>query len=670
MAIRRLSRLVQAGTEQSVNWTTSATETFDRNDPAEDPVTWGTAAEIAYLDRPFTATGNLVDHLGMLCTFGGADTRPDRAFWGAQVKIQPTFTGDAAPFLELWTLLGATWTMQRRVSIPALARSGDVVVVDLLLREALLAADDALPDAVWIALDTATDVTLNWLVCHLYGDCTLDPTFGCLPDVDPENCDTPECAVDPDDWICTPLPLPPEVPPLDPFEFPPVTVDVLMPATYQVAEDGSYTHVCPGPTGIRMYFGDLPGGGTVVVTLVDSAGLVFAEGTTQTVSLPETVIDWTVDQGYGQSDPDIGAGSALGYLPPIEVTRYVRFSFTRTAADPFTLLDILAYFWTYDLTYEEVCFVDDAPPQSGLPPAEDPRDDAGQTDYQLVTETWFAFADTAANVAAARAAASTREAEYLTYAGGVLNYGLRPEDGALLRAAFDDIQQVLDDDYDPDVCQVHDHTRMVFTPTGLADGHVIAARLFVVPTAALMQATALRPGGGVIPGYQLNPFRNGVTGLPYNPTADIDTILCPPCLSAPCDNPEDEQTGDLAQRFRWQLITDGAPQITKYAGAAIQPSAYHLERGVTENPAYDVLQIMPYPVPDNPFAMTWDPPCSSANFGRCHQWFKAGWAYLVTFRVYEPVATPIGTPVTIAFSGMGSGGLQLDDPQQVDGRWP
>jgi hypothetical protein len=670
MAERRLSRILQAGSGLGVNWIIQATETYDSDDPAADPVNWGTEAELAFLDRQFTATGSQVEHLGMLLTFVGPDAKPTRSFAGAQVKIQPTYDDGTDPYLECWTLLGATWTLRRRIAIAAIARSGDTVVQELIFDPALFASDEAVPDAIWITLNTAVDVSLDWLVCHLYGDCTLDPETPCPPGTEPGDCGTIDCAAEPEAFECIPIPLPPDLPPLDPFEFPPILVDVLMPTTYANTE-GVWSHPCPGPTGIRMYFGDLPTGGSVTVTIVDAAGLEFFEGTSQTISAAG-VMNWSISAGFGGNDAAIGSGAAAGYLPPREVTHHVRFAFTRSQASPFTLLDILLYFWTYDLTYEEACFVDDEPPITGLPPAEDPPDDAGQALYQLVTEQWFTFADTAANTAEAIAAASAREAEYFRVSGGALNYGLRPEDGALLRDALENTAQYLNDAYDPLVGTTQDYTAFRISFTGLADGHVLAFRCFAVPIAAMLNFDAVR-SGVLIPAYTLNPFRNGALLLPYNPAADIADVFCFPCVSSPCADANDEQSADLAQRLRWFRDYNVTPQLTKYAGAAIQPTAYHIARGVTEDVGFDSLRVHPYPVPDNPFAQTWttfNGPSPSAALGRCHQWLKIGWAYLLTVRVYEPVATPIGNVVDVVYGGTSDVRFQVSSLTQLDGRWP
>lgn len=664
MAQRELARLVQAGAVQSVNWITQATETFDRDNPAENPENWGTEAEIAFLDRRFTAEGNEVTHLGLLATFLN---KPDRSFYGAQVKIRPTYTGLANPFLEMWTLVGATWTLRRRVNIRAIARSGDTVIQELILDTGLRGADR--PDAIWITLDTAVDVSLTWLVCHLYGDCVADPvTADCPPGTDPEDCGTPECSADPTDWVCAPIPIPPDLPPIDPFPFPPILINVLMPTTYTQDEDGQFMHDCPGPTGIRMYFGAIPGGGSVQVVLVDAAGLVFAEGVTQTISAPGTM-EWTISAGYKPGDPNVGSGSAFGYLPPREVTDHVTFSFTRIAASPFTLLDILTYFWTYDLVYDELCYTD-GPPVDGLPPAQDPPDDAGQTDYQAVYERWIVYADTQDAADEARAAATIRQSRYLEVAGGVLDYGLRPEDGARLRDALALTAPYLNEVvYDPGTCNSANYTNIPLDFQELVDGHVLTLRAFLVPVGALFNRRVTYKGN-LIPQTTLNPFATASKVLPYNPTPNVQNIVC-----SPGTDPNDTQSGDLNQRLRTETAGVGASQqVIKYAGTAIQAGAYHLERVADVIGASDMLRIRPQPVPANPFAITWTPPCTSPLLGRCYQWWRGGYAMLLTIRIYEPVATPLGGTPHVDPENVNptpsSGRLQLSSPDNLDATWP
>jgi hypothetical protein len=133
--------------------------------------------------------------------------------------------------------------------------------------------------------------------------------------------------------------------------------------------------------------------------------------------------------------------------------------------------------------------------------------------------------------------------------------------------------------------------------------------------------------------------------------------------------------GDFNQRLRVERTSDGVtPQQTKYAGAAIQPGAWHLQRDADAAGSDDIIRIHPQPVPTNPFAATWTPPCVSAVNGRCYQWFASGYAYLVTVRVYEPVATPIGNTVTIsppsANPTPSTGRLLLSSFNDLDATWP
>ncbi|HEX2551012.1 MAG TPA: hypothetical protein VHK64_05405, partial [Nocardioidaceae bacterium] len=221
----------------------------------------------------------------------------------------------------------------------------------------------------------------------------------------------------------------------------------------------------------------------------------------------------------------------------------------------------------------------------------------------------------------------------------------------------------------PNTCSGLNKTSLPFDFQLLAEGHVIAFRTFVVPVASLLNSVAA-VRGALVPADVLNPFRNGAKVLPLNPTPNVDTVTCPPG-----GFPGDTQMGDFNQRLRVERTSDGVtPQQTKYAGAAIQPGAWHLQRDADAAGATDVLSIHPQPVPTNPFAATWDPPCVPAVVGRCYQWFAPGYAYLVTIRVYEPVATPIGNTVTIdppsANPTPSDGRLLLESFDSLDATWP
>lgn len=339
----------------SDNWTTQETTTYNALLPADSPAPWG--GTVADLDRAFTAVGSTHTALGALVTFV---QKPDQIA-GALVKVQATFDPGSACALEVWTLDGATWTKRRRVPIAGLARSGETVILDLT--SPVLEAD--LVDAMWITLapDIGTE-TLTWTLLHVYGTCDDDLTFlDCPPATLPEDCDGPECGVDIATWLCldppqepTPGGVPPEPnppPTSPPFVLPPILVPVLNPTTF-VKSGTKYFHDCPRPTLIVMLFGELPSGGSVTVTVANAHGVLFVEGTSQTIAAPGTMT-WTVLSGFVAANA--GADPSL---PPAAVDATTDFFFTRTLdgsafAVAGNLLGILTYFWTYNIGYSEVC---------------------------------------------------------------------------------------------------------------------------------------------------------------------------------------------------------------------------------------------------------------------------------------------------------------------------
>lgn len=329
------------------NWTTQQTTTYDANDPADSPAAWG--GTVANLDRDLTATGSTHAALGALLTFVN---KPNFVAGGGIVKVQVSYPAGSTCALEVWSLAGATWTKIRRIGIAGIVRSGESIILDL--SAPILAAANA--DALWITLapDVGTE-TLTWTILHLYGICNDDPvTPDCPPGTAPEECDGPECGVDVETWVCLDPPEEPDpAPPTDPFTLPPILVKVPNPTTY-VQSGASWFHNCPRPTELRMFFGDLPSGGSVTVTVANAGGLTFVEGTAQTISAPGTMT-WTVLSGFRAANS--GADPAF---PPAAVTPTCDFFFTRKLAGSAfavagNLLDILMYFWTYDHAYIEVC---------------------------------------------------------------------------------------------------------------------------------------------------------------------------------------------------------------------------------------------------------------------------------------------------------------------------
>lgn len=339
------------------NWTTEETDTYIPATPADGPLPWG--GTVADLDRVLTATGSGYTVLGALLTFL---YKPETnnlgqlgSFGGLIVKVQPTFPAGSTAALEVWSYRAAnmTWTKRRRIPLAGLVRSGEVVVID--------ATGPVLPtsevDAYWVTLapDIGTE-TITWLAIHAYGICpTDDKTSDCPAGTPPEQCAAPQCGVNVTSWLCQDPPEEPDPPatPTDPFVLPPIIVGVPMPTTYTKV-GAAYFHDCPRPTRIQMFFGEIPSGGSVTVTVANAAGILFAEGVQQVISAPGTMT-WTVTTGFHAANAPLTQA-----LPPAAVTAELTFLFTRQLDDTAfavagNLLDILMYFWTYALGYVEVC---------------------------------------------------------------------------------------------------------------------------------------------------------------------------------------------------------------------------------------------------------------------------------------------------------------------------
>lgn len=351
----------QVGSQPAVltdNWTTEETTTYDASMPADGPAPYG--GTVANLDRVLTATGSGYTVLGLLLTFvnkpPGNQFGQTGSFGGVYVKVTPTFTTGSTAALEVWSRAGATWTKRRRIPLAGLVRSGETVVIDAL--GPVLSTTDV--DAYWITLapDLGTE-TITWLACHVYGICLNDPvTPDCPPGAPPEECDGPECGVDYESWVCEEPPEEP-VPTPDPFVFPPILVQVANPTTYTQQPPnapfaGKFSHPCPRPNRIFMEFGELPSGGSVTVTLKPGQPVSFVEGSSQTISAPGTMT-WTVLTGISP----VNAPSSVG-LFPAQLYPTTDFFFTRQLdgsvfAVAGNLLDILTYFWTAFIGYEEVC---------------------------------------------------------------------------------------------------------------------------------------------------------------------------------------------------------------------------------------------------------------------------------------------------------------------------
>lgn len=362
--VRRLARLSLTSEAVPVlaeNWTTEETTTYVPATPAVGAVAWG--GTIANLDRDFTKTGSTRTALGALLTFVH---KPEAnalgqhgSLAGAIVKVAVTYAAGSTAALELWSLKGVTWTKRRRVAIAQLARSGDVVVFDLT--GPVLDTSDV--DAYWVTLapDLGTE-TLTWTILHLFGICPNDPvTPDCPPGTPPENCAAPECGVDVEDWVCQPPPDEPAAPTTDPFVLPPIPVKIPFPPSRLGCSGGQ-----PPFNVLRMTFGEIPTGGSILVTAVSAQGVTFVQGYTQTISAPGD-LDWKVLSGFhftpGPAEvfPVSSAfAAALGpNYPKVDPTGMVFTFQLQLAGSAFAvagvLLDILTYFWTFGYRNDYVC---------------------------------------------------------------------------------------------------------------------------------------------------------------------------------------------------------------------------------------------------------------------------------------------------------------------------
>lgn len=365
MSARRLARLSQnvITGAQSTNWTTQATETYNSALPADSPSSWGTDPEIANLDRDLDKTGSLKQHLGILLTITAG---PD-VFWGAIVKLQITYGNTDDPQLEMWTHDTPNgWVKRRKLDVNTLARTGDTVIYDLVLASPFGGIDQ-----VWITLVPTSTETNNWVVSHLYGDCTaiLLPQ-DCPPLSNPADCglDWPQLPGDgPDEPT---LEDPPDIP--TDFPLPPVLVQVANPPTYtglastfSLAPNNSiraylppgpgrkeWTIPCPGALVIRMYF-SIRAGGAVTVEPVNNYIITFNEGSSQTVT-GDNFIDWTVVNGFTPANPH---SPGRKYLFPAAIHPFVTFSFTPHL--DFSVLDFFdweQFLWTYEIMWNtEIC---------------------------------------------------------------------------------------------------------------------------------------------------------------------------------------------------------------------------------------------------------------------------------------------------------------------------
>lgn len=364
-ALRRLVRGINttiSGSGNSIsftpNWSLDATETYDNpntTDPFSGAMTWGTDPEINSQDQDFTITTGAITHLGALMTFtAGA---PD-AFGGALVKLRPTYAVGETPLLEMWTYDGATWTLRRRVQITNVSflgtRSGEAKVFDLILSQQLAGVV-----SVWITMAPSSPQGTqlnNFLAIHLYGSCNEQvttpggnkklPVPGYPSAVDNQ----PECDdLDAVEYTC------PD--PTGTFNYPPFVFN-LNTSTLVAANFSKAVHLCPQRKGFSFYFGNIPTGGSIEVSIavLDYPGLQFTSDlagtmatTTQTISA-DGVMHWFVKPGTGFGWP--AQSIARDYLPT-GVHLILTFQ-PKGDLTVFQLLDIFLWFFMLQVI-SEVC---------------------------------------------------------------------------------------------------------------------------------------------------------------------------------------------------------------------------------------------------------------------------------------------------------------------------
>lgn len=205
-------RIRRVGLDTIVNYTLQATSAYNASAPAATTSSWGTAGDVALMDRPMETPSGTVDHEGALVTFA----RFPHFFNGAYVKLLPTFGTLEDPAIELWTQDATTlvWTKRRRVSMANIftgTRSDVAKVFNLTIFSNLTNVGQ-----VWITMDPSGGTPTNrFIALHLFGECeqTLVVPNPCDVEDDPNFCDLPPPGTPPD---------PGSGPPDDPAEPPPV----------------------------------------------------------------------------------------------------------------------------------------------------------------------------------------------------------------------------------------------------------------------------------------------------------------------------------------------------------------------------------------------------------------------------------------------------------------
>lgn len=598
-------------------WTLEATETYDENNPADSPVSWGSTADVEAMNQAMSATTGGVTHLGALLTFD--PDLPD-IFNGVYVKVRPTYTAPEAPAIEMWTHNAVTgdWTKKRRVVMSNLlvgVRSGEFKVFSLFQSF----GDDNI-DQVWITMAPSSPLgtqELEFFVIWPYGTCneTLVIPDDCLPE---EECDLP------------PLPDLPGVPScrdiarllgIDPSicdQTPPLTCDEI--AALFGLDPNEVCHGDIGCIAIARSLGLDPellcGGG---VTCEDIAG---ALGLDPTIVCVDGRIDCTQ------------VAFALG-LDPQEMCQ---------ADPPFPPTDPANPLGVEPCTGGGV-YID---PET-LEPAADPDCDAPSEiqspTWNKVYENWFVYTDKPS------AAANVRAQKLPSY----IEKELRdiPNERTFYRAMQTARNYLIAEAFN--VCaNAPDNTRDInFYFHGLVEGMVITVTVETFKTTTFLTRTVPR---------WLRDLRNG--NFPPDNVAGFKNV--PLCGG-----------GGIDPQLVFGRNFTLTPQIDKYSGDAIEPESFHILRGVTEDPSFDFLQLRPLRfglAAGNPLSAP-DGSCIPSPYtGPRGQAFNEGFSFLVRFTVYTPVVDgePLvsGTDVSIKTTIDNTHSTTFPENTAFDVCWP
>lgn len=581
---------------QNSVYTLEATETYDENNPATGPVSWGTDAEIESQNQAMTATTGDKSHLGALITF--TPDLPD-LFNGAYVKIRPVYAGNETPAIELWThnSVSGAWEKNRRVSISNLlvgVRSTEAKVFRLILDSGGL--DNI--DQVWITMAPSSPLGSQanaFLAIWMYGTCN-------------ERVFTPDC--------------PPDVPPEDCVENNDTEDDTNETLPCDCAQIARTLGVNPA---------DLCAEGFDLAAFLDTLGIPLDEicgppGTgisdcetfARSLGLDPNIVcrDLTCSEvaaALGLDPNDICTGP-LGPTGPFDCEAAARFlgldpEATCRRDPPFPNEQ-----FPTDPCDQEGVYVD---PET-LEPAPDPQCNApaviDSPDWHKVYENLFFYADSQSNVARVRAQQLTKSQ--------FLRLRLLPPELQFYQNLQDITNYLQSDAFNP--CANFNTRAMTFFFHGLQEGMVLTVTVNTFPVEDFIART--------VPRY-LRQLKRGEFP-PENLAAFQSVPLC--------------SGGGTQPQLVFGRDFSVVPQIDKYTGDPIEPGTYHILRGASEGPQYDFLEIRPLRrglAPSNPLAAVDSfPTCSPVPYvPPCCQVLAPGFAFMIRFALYLPISN--GAPM-------------------------